>query len=107
MAAEPREMPDLHDQSLEEARLTLRAADLTFTIQRVQSKAVPEGQLIGVSPQPGTLLAAGASAVLVVSCGPPTVRQALSELAIWIWVAAALALCLLGFGIYAWTSGGG
>lgn len=74
MPGEPRKMPEVHHLTLEQAQHTLKAENLPFTIQRLQSDAVPKGELIAVSPRPGTNVEDGNEVVLTVSSGPPTAR---------------------------------
>ena len=71
MAGEPRTMPRIHHLTLERARRRLQAEGLPFTVVLMQSKAVPEGELISASPRPGTSLGDGREVVLTVSVGPP------------------------------------
>jgi beta-lactam-binding protein with PASTA domain len=66
-------MPKVWDLSFEEAQLTLQAAGLEFTIQRVQSRVVPDGALLTVSPRPRTPLKDDVKIVLTISIGPPVV----------------------------------
>jgi beta-lactam-binding protein with PASTA domain len=74
MAGEPRKMPRIHHLTLEQAQHTLQAEGLTFKLRLMQSKAVPEGELIAVSPRPGTIVEDESEVVLMVSSGPPIAR---------------------------------
>jgi beta-lactam-binding protein with PASTA domain len=74
MAGEPREMPRIHHLTLEQAQHTLQAEGLLFKLRLMQSEAVPEGELIAVSPRPGTIVEAESEVVLMVSSGPPIAR---------------------------------
>ncbi len=67
-------MPRVHHLTLEQAQHTLQTENLTFRIQRMQSMAVPEGELIAVSPRPGTNVEDGSEVVLTVSSGPPIAK---------------------------------
>ena len=72
MAGEPRKMPRIHHLTLEQAQHALQAEGLLFKLRLMQSDAVPEGELIAVSPRPGTTVVEEESeVVLMVSSGPP------------------------------------
>jgi serine/threonine-protein kinase len=66
-------MPQVFDLTTEEAEAALRASGLDFDVVLAQSTAVPEGDLINVSPSPGTPVDEGTRIVLFVSAGPPIV----------------------------------
>jgi beta-lactam-binding protein with PASTA domain len=72
MAGEPRKMPRIHHLTLEQAQRTLQAEGLPFKLQLMQSKVVPEGELIAVSPRQGTIVQG--EVFLMVSSGPPITR---------------------------------
>ena len=74
MEGEPREMPRIHHLTLEQAQHTLRAQGLPFKLVLMQSKAVPEGELIAVSPRAGAMVEGRNEIVLTVSSGPPMTR---------------------------------
>jgi beta-lactam-binding protein with PASTA domain len=74
--AESHLMPRVFDMSAEAAEAALRAAGLDFCVERAQSRAVPEGGVISVSPRPGTPLDRGSRIVLTVSAGPPIAESA-------------------------------
>ena len=74
MPGDHRTTPRVHHLTLENAQRTLQTQNLTFRIQWMQSKAVPEGELIAVSPRPGTSAEDGSEVVLTVSTGPPIAK---------------------------------
>lgn len=74
MAGEPRKMPRIHHLTLEQVQHTLQAEGLTFKL-RLAVKAVPEGELIAVSPRPETIVEDESEVVLMVSSGPPIVHS--------------------------------
>jgi beta-lactam-binding protein with PASTA domain len=67
-------MPRINHLTLEQAQDTLRAERLPFKVELMQSMVVPEGQLIAVSPRPGSNMEDGSEVVLTVSSGPPMAR---------------------------------
>lgn len=67
-------MPHIRHLTLEQARRTLRAEALPFTVHRMQSQSIPEGALIDVSPRLGTILDNVSHLVITVSGGRPTAR---------------------------------
>jgi beta-lactam-binding protein with PASTA domain len=75
MPGESRKTPRVDHLTLEQAQQTLQTDNFPFRIQRMQSKAVPEGELIAVSPRPGTSVEDGGEVVLTVSSGPPITRR--------------------------------
>jgi beta-lactam-binding protein with PASTA domain len=72
MAGESQKMPQVHHLTLEEAQQTLKAEGLSFKLALMQSKAVPEGELIAVTPLAGSSVEHRSEVVLTVSSGPPT-----------------------------------
>ena len=74
MAGEPRKMPRIHHLTLEQAQHALQAEGLPFKLALMQSKVIPEGELIAVSPRLGTIVEGESEVVLIVSSGPPIVR---------------------------------
>lgn len=69
--SDSRLMPRVFDLSRNEAEAALRAAGLDFDVVLAQSTAVPGGDLIDVSPRPGTPVDEGTRVVLTVSAGRP------------------------------------
>ena len=72
MPGEPPKMPRVHHLTLEQAQHTLQTEKRPFRIQRVPSRAVPEGELIAISQRPGTSAEDRCEVVLTVSSGPTT-----------------------------------
>ena len=64
-------MPKVWHLPLEEAKAELAAAGITYRVSQSQSRIVPEGDLISVSPLPGTPMVDGLEAILNISYGPP------------------------------------
>jgi len=64
-------MPQVWDLPTEQAKTVLIAQGLTFRVKLSQSNVIAEGELISVSPRPGTQLDGGVEVVLTISSGPP------------------------------------
>jgi beta-lactam-binding protein with PASTA domain len=73
MATTPEVMPKVWDLSFNEAQRALQSAGLDFTIVRMQSRVIPAGAVIGVSPRPGTPLDDEVRIIITISIGPPVV----------------------------------
>jgi beta-lactam-binding protein with PASTA domain len=73
MPDEPK-MPQVWNLTYQEAKAVLDAADIPYRVFFSQTQTVPEGELLSVSPPPGTRLSANVQVVLTVSSGPPVVR---------------------------------
>ena len=68
-------LPDLTGRDLADARAEVRKRNLELIApKRVFRDAVPEGKVIAVEPEPGTVLVKGSSVRLVVSRGPAPVE---------------------------------
>jgi beta-lactam-binding protein with PASTA domain len=74
MEGEPRKMPWIHHLALGQVQHRLQAEGLPFKLALMQSKAIPKGVLIAVSPRPGISLEDGSEVVLTVSSGSPVAR---------------------------------
>jgi beta-lactam-binding protein with PASTA domain len=74
MEGEPHKMPRTHHLALEQVQYRLKAEALPFKLALMQSMAIPKGELIAVSPRPGTSLENGSEIVLTVSSGSPIAR---------------------------------
>jgi beta-lactam-binding protein with PASTA domain len=72
MSADP-VMPAVWHLTPAEARAALEQLGLRPRLHFAQSRAVPTGELISVSPPPGTTLLADTPVTVTVSSGPPVV----------------------------------
>ena len=64
-------MPRVWDLPTEQAKTVLIEHGLAFRVELSQSDAIAAGDLISVSPRPGTKLDGGVEVVLTISSGPP------------------------------------
>ncbi|MET8158709.1 Stk1 family PASTA domain-containing Ser/Thr kinase [Sphaerisporangium sp. NPDC005289] len=65
------EVPDVTGQTAKEATATLRGAGFKVRTVEQTSADVPQGNVISMSPKPGSKLTPGMTITLVVSSGPP------------------------------------
>jgi beta-lactam-binding protein with PASTA domain len=67
-------MPQVWNLTYEQPKAVLDAAGVPYRISLSQTQTVPEGDLLSVSPPPGTRLGTNVEVLLTVSSGPPVVR---------------------------------
>jgi beta-lactam-binding protein with PASTA domain len=70
MSPDPK-MPQLWNLKLEEAKAVLDSLGIQYRVSFAQSKAIPEGELLSVSPRPGTTIGTEMEALIMISSGPP------------------------------------
>ncbi|MBD7910403.1 MULTISPECIES: Stk1 family PASTA domain-containing Ser/Thr kinase [Clostridium] len=63
-------VPDLTENSLDEAIVILKKSKLTYEVTKESSDSVPSGEVITTNPAPGTEVAENAKITIVVSTGP-------------------------------------
>jgi eukaryotic-like serine/threonine-protein kinase len=71
---EPVEVPSLQGRKLAGAKSALQKVGLTASVSQRFSMKVPAGEVISVSPAPGTVVNAGSAVQLISSKGPPPVE---------------------------------
>jgi beta-lactam-binding protein with PASTA domain len=69
----PVRVPDLKGRKANAAKRALTGDGLTPVVTEKFSESVPDGVVIGVKPEPGTVLDSGSEVELVISKGPPPV----------------------------------